>query len=134
MRSNTEGYFTQTSGASSTIDLTASGSSDPIYVGRVDSGSIQLVPSATSDAIGTMSVEVCDDPPPVNGNRYGASSTPPTNWVTVPALSASLSALTGSPFYIEVSGLQASWVRLTWTKTSGTVGTASARFNFKAGS
>lgn len=103
--------------------------SNPIDLRHLSYYSIQLV--TTGAPVGTYKLQVSNDNPDHTGNKYPgqtASTTAITNWTDVDGSSVSISAAGSTVWNASAAGYL--WVRVVWTKTSGT-GNVNGRFNGK---
>lgn len=76
-----------------------------------------------SDAAGTLTIQASNDP---TGEGNTAANFTPTNWVDIP--SASCTPTVAGSFLITIAQLTYRWVRVVWTRTSGT-GTVTVNMN-----
>lgn len=72
----------------------------------------------TGAPVGTFSVQISMDyQPGTSPNSLPANA---GNWITLPLNPAITASGTGDSFYIDLNQMSAPWIRLVYTKTSGT--------------
>ena len=106
----------------SSLDLAqATSNTQTIWVGHVVNAAFQIVVSGAP--VGTFKVQFsCDDSAIPGGTTV-------TNWTDLPSASV---AVSGAGVYgLNLVDLGYPWMRITWTKTSGTGLITSARLNVK---
>ena len=108
------------------LDLSATGATSPWRIDNFKGASYQVTVPATGAPIGTGLLQVSND----TGSGDTANEQSPnnptssiTNWTDVSGTSISIVSATGSPFFINVPNLYGRWMRLSYTRSSGS-GTA----------
>lgn len=89
----------------SPFDFSASFNSDAVDLTNIRSSGIQLTMAGGATAVGTISIQVSNDN---------------TNWTTWTNSSYTINATTGSPFYWELDSCTGLYLRMVFTRTSGT--------------
>lgn len=110
-----------------TTDLAqATATSSPIWVGHVSQYAIQIV--ATGVPVGVFKLQVSCDLGPRDSNA-AQTGQGLTNWSDLTDATAAVSAAGIS--FLNIADAGYDWVRVVYTKTSGTGAISSARFNTK---
>ena len=107
-----------------TLTLSAATQTTPFRIDHFKGLSVQIKIAAAGTAVGTMVVQVSNDTGTAdNVNDVSPNSTSPVyadlSWTDVGGTTASISATTGSPFFINVPNLYGRWACVSYTHTSG---------------
>lgn len=97
--------------------------SNPISLRHLSAFSVQLV--ATGSPTGSFKLQMSNDNPDHTGNKYPTST---MNWTDLDG--SSISITTSGNVGWNATGAGYLWLRVVWTKTSGT-GSITGRFNGK---
>lgn len=114
-KSNLKRFKTITNGDMSTASITSAVTA----IEFLDNIGIQI--NFTGSPVGTFAVQISMDyDQDQNGNVISAG-----NWITMPVQQGSTSYTAiptslGSPIYLDLNQLSAPWIRLVYTRTSGT--------------
>lgn len=111
---------------SSAVDMGSSFNSTGINLISQYAYSIQGVWTGGT-AVGTFKLQGSNDP---GDNGVGNTANQPTNWTDISSSSQAISGSPGSILY-DVTECSYRWVRLVYTRTSGTGATFNAHMNVK---
>lgn len=114
--------------AGAALDASASFATDKLFIGRMEHVAIEL--TVPAGPVGTLTVQVSDDDGQQGPGQPGGATTDSTmNWVDVSPAEA-ISGTTNSPFTWDYSDCPHRWIRLNYTRTSGS-GTMTGRASVK---
>lgn len=99
----------------------------PLYLGSIADYSIQLVFSGTP--VGSWKLQVSNDPGRITANSESGKYTGVTNWTDLTGSAQSITEAGDHTWNAKGTGYL--WVRVVWTRVSGTGTLTSARQNVK---
>lgn len=108
-------------------DMSASFTLNPVYLGHIVNYALQLF--FTGSPVGTFKLQASNDP----GRTYLPGQLPQSdtvvNWTDIAGSSQAISAAGDIMWDVQNAGY--TWVRIVYTKTSGSGSVTIARFNVK---
>lgn len=111
----------------STLDMGASFTSKPIYLGHISDYSIQLI--FTGSPVGSFSLQVSNDAGRISANSEANQYAGVSNWTDLMGSSQSITASGDHTWVAKGAGYL--WVRVVYTRVSGSGTLTSARANLK---